>query len=45
VIEILKNRFGDEQKIISSNIEMLLKLTSVFNGKETGKLRKLYDEN
>jgi len=43
-IEILKKRFGDEQKIISAEMEMLLKLTPVHNGKETGKLRKLYDE-
>ena len=43
-IEILKKRFGDEQKIISAHMEMLLKLTPVHNGKETGKLRKLYDE-
>jgi len=43
-IEILKKRFGDEQKIISAHMEMLLKLTPVHNGKQTGKLRKLYDE-
>ena len=43
-IEILKKRFGGEQKIISAHMEMLLKLTPVYNGKETGKLRKLYDE-
>jgi len=43
-IEILKNRFGDEQKIISAHMEMLLKLTPVHNGKQTRKLRKLYDE-
>jgi len=41
VIEILKKRFGDEQKIISASMGMLLKLTPVHNGKETGKLRKL----
>ena len=43
-IEILKKRFGDEQKIISAHMEILLKLTPVHNGKETGKLRKLYYE-
>ena len=37
-IEILKKRFGDEQKIISAHMETLLKLTPVHNGKETGKL-------
>ena len=35
-IEILKKRFGEEQKIISAHMEMLLKLTPVHNGKETG---------
>ena len=44
-IEILKKRLGDEQKIISAHMEMLLKLTPVHNGKETGKLRKLYGDS
>ena len=43
-IEILKKRFGDEQRTISAHMETLLKVTPVYNGKDAAKLRKSYDE-
>ena len=43
-IDILKKRFGDEQKIISAHMDKLVKLSPVYNGKDTGRLRRLYDE-
>ena len=44
MIEIFENRIGKKKKIISAHKEMLLKLPPVYNGKETGKPWKLYDE-
>lgn len=43
-VEILKKRFGNDQKIISAHVKMLLKLAPVYNRKEIAKLQKLYDE-
>lgn len=43
-IDILKKRFGDEHKIINTHMDKLVKLPPVYNGKDTGRLRKLYDE-
>lgn len=43
-IELLKNRFGNKQVIISSHMDGLLKLTPLGNTSDVRKLRQTYDE-
>ena len=43
VIDLLAERFGRKSVILSSHMDSLLKLTSLFNCNDIRKLRQLYD--